>query len=640
MTRPYRSGRHHPKVLTLLWYAVGLLIAFGLRLLLYDVHGLDGDDGFTLRLIQLPFADLWNGLVALDIDIHPPLYYVLLHGWMQVMGEGLLALRGFGLMVDMLAGALIVRGALHMGDKRVGYTALLLWATAPLLLFSTMLLRMYPLLAFWSAMGMVSLSAFVRGRTLTLVGLCIATLGALYTHLFGLILLAGWGVALFVAWLVGQITWRRLMLSGISLAGMLALYAPWLALRFSDLGNGSVAGQSPALVADTIHVPGQVLLTAWLGNTDFVAPVTGLVAVLVFLGMVGLIVRNASREKWVLLALVGALYGALIAATIANFFRPRYLTILLPPMLVFVSVALGSVRWRAVYGVLIVALLSVNAIGIAQNLDPTRSEDFRAAAHFLEARASDDDLILIVPAWGQDAFDYHYEGGAELVGALSGVGEDTPLDEVIMPLLDDYEIIWLISYQPTVSDPQNLLLNWFGQRAVTVTQVFPAGMSVTGLDREVIYDALPADATPLEAQFSDLVAVRGVQLPVTTSSATDRRLHPPSAWLPVTFYVEALNPSAMPDTLNFRLRLTDTGGQTWGLALERSRDTLRFFPPSVWEQGDIYEVHLDVNLNPATPAGDYWLELMIFEGDGALAVSGVDGDVEANRVLLGRVTIE
>lgn len=634
------TSEYHPRKSTLLWYAVGLLIAFCLRLLLYDAHGLDGDDGFTLRLIQLPTADLWNGLVTLAIDIHPPVYYLLMHAWTQVLGDGILALRGFGLLLDMLMGALIVRGASQLGGRRAGYTALFLWITAPLLLFSATLLRMYSLLSFWSALGMLSLLAFVRGRTSALIVLCIATVGALYTHLFGVILLASWSMALLVAWLVGQITWRRLVVSGISLAGMLGLYAPWLALRFADLGNDGVAGQSPALVADTIHVPGQVLLTAWLGNTDAVAPLTGFLAVLLFLSMVGVILRGDTRGKWVLLALVGALYGALIAATIANFFRPRYLTILLPPLLVFVALALSYVRWRVVYAVLMIALLGVNFTGIAQNLAPTRSEDFRAAAEFLEARASADDLILIVPAWGQDAFKYHYHGVAEVTGALSGVGEDTPLDDVIAPLINTHEIIWLISYQPRVSDPQNLLLNWFAQRAVTITQVFPAGMSVTGLDSEVIYTDLPLNTTPLTAQFGDIFAVWGLHLPVTTSLATDTRLHPPSAWIPVTFYAERLTPATLPDALNFRLRLTDTSGQTWGLALERSRDTLRFFPPSVWTQDDMYEVHLDVNLNPATPPGDYWLELMIFEGDSALAVTGADADISANRVLLGRVTIE
>lgn len=620
----------------MLWLACGLLLAFGLRLALYDAHGLDGDDGFTLRLLRLPFAELWGGLVALDVDIHPPVYYMLLRAWMQLTGDSLLALRGLGILLDVLTGAFVMRGAGQIAGRRAAYTALILWATAPLLLFSAGLLRMYPLLAFWAALGSVCLFAYVRGKRPALIGLCAATIGALYTHLFGLILLAGWGVALVAAWLSHRLSWRPLLLSGISLAGMLALYVPWLALRFADLGRDGVAGQSPALVADTPNVPGQVLLTAWTGSTALFSPLTGLLALLLFVGLLLRLLRGKAEEKWVLSALVLALYGALIAATVANFFRPRYLTLLLPPALIFGGVALAQLRWRAVYGVLLAGLIALNGAGIAQNLQPTRSEDFRAAAQFLSARATPDDLILIVPEWGRTAFDYHYAGAARVAGALSGVGNDTPLDMLMPPLIDVHERVWLLSYQPSVSDPDNLLQNWFAQRAVTITQVFPAGMSITGYDREVIYEALPADATAFEAQFGEALVLHGVHLPVTRSPATDTRLHPPSAWIPATFYMEA---TREPDNLRFRLRLTDDLGQTWGLALERSTDTLRFFPPAVWDVGRMYEVHLDVNLNPATPTGDYWLELMIFNDDDALPTSGADADVAARRVLLGRVTI-
>src|SRR5690242_2736341 len=51
-----------------------LLCGVGLRLALYDIHGLEGDDGVALVLTHYDVPTLVDGLLRQELDVHPPLY--------------------------------------------------------------------------------------------------------------------------------------------------------------------------------------------------------------------------------------------------------------------------------------------------------------------------------------------------------------------------------------------------------------------------------------------------------------------------------------------------------------------------------------------------------------------------------------
>src|SRR5918995_7464213 len=75
------------------WVAPAVLagiVALGIVLRFVQRSPLWLDEALSVNIARLPVADL---LDALRHDGHPPLYYLLLHGWMQVFGEGDVAVR-------------------------------------------------------------------------------------------------------------------------------------------------------------------------------------------------------------------------------------------------------------------------------------------------------------------------------------------------------------------------------------------------------------------------------------------------------------------------------------------------------------------------------------------------------------------
>ena len=69
---------------------VGAVVVAGVVLRFVQRSPLWLDEALSVNIARLPLGDL---LEALRHDGHPPLYYLLLHGWMEVVGEGDVAVR-------------------------------------------------------------------------------------------------------------------------------------------------------------------------------------------------------------------------------------------------------------------------------------------------------------------------------------------------------------------------------------------------------------------------------------------------------------------------------------------------------------------------------------------------------------------
>src|SRR5258707_3580201 len=141
-------SRSQRQKLRSLWFAVAiLLLGCTVRLAVYDYFGLDGDDVYSMLVSRNDPATLINGLLALRLDIHPPLHYLLLKGWISVAGDGLLALRTMNMLLDLLTSAMLIRLLIRLFSRQAGLIAGVLWIFAPALIWSAYLIRMYTLLA-------------------------------------------------------------------------------------------------------------------------------------------------------------------------------------------------------------------------------------------------------------------------------------------------------------------------------------------------------------------------------------------------------------------------------------------------------------------------------------------------------------
>jgi len=75
----------------LLIFAAILTLAVILRSIAITTREIQYDDTFTIFLSQQPLNDIISGTAA---DTMPPLFYFMLHYWMEIFGSGLAAATG------------------------------------------------------------------------------------------------------------------------------------------------------------------------------------------------------------------------------------------------------------------------------------------------------------------------------------------------------------------------------------------------------------------------------------------------------------------------------------------------------------------------------------------------------------------
>jgi hypothetical protein len=141
------------------------LLALALRVLRLDFQPLWWDEGYSVWFATHPLEQM-AALTALDI--HPPLYYALLHGWIGPLGAGPVALRLFSVAAGVLAIPAIYALGRRMLNTRAGLLAAFLLAINPFHVYYSQEVRMYGLMALlstgvlwaaWQTMGRIGKSA-------------------------------------------------------------------------------------------------------------------------------------------------------------------------------------------------------------------------------------------------------------------------------------------------------------------------------------------------------------------------------------------------------------------------------------------------------------------------------------------------
>ncbi len=202
-----------------------------------------------LRLHDIGLGDVWideaNGILtargplgalfdSLSRDSSPPLYYLLLHVWIGLFGDGAIALRLLSTLFSLLLVALLFAVGRRVVSRDAGLWAAFFAALSPVQIFYSQQVRMYtllPLLALASVWFL--LRALAGGRRRDLALCVLAATAALYTHNFALYL----GLVLAAVVAVSGSLWRRLPAWLAAFAVVAVCYAPWVPTFLRQLAN-------------------------------------------------------------------------------------------------------------------------------------------------------------------------------------------------------------------------------------------------------------------------------------------------------------------------------------------------------------------------------------------------------------------
>jgi hypothetical protein len=185
------------------------------------------DEALTFDIARLPLSHLQG---ALKRDGAPPLYYVLLHFWIRVFGPSNLEVRSLSGVLSCATLPFVWIAGRRIGGRTVAAGAVVLVASSPFAVRYATENRMYALVAFLTAAGLVAMQRALEKPTVgNLVGVGLAASLLLYSQYWALYLVGVTGLWLAWQWWRGDGSRRRNARAtlGAVIVGC-ATFIPWV----------------------------------------------------------------------------------------------------------------------------------------------------------------------------------------------------------------------------------------------------------------------------------------------------------------------------------------------------------------------------------------------------------------------------
>ncbi len=644
--------------------------------------------GFALRVYHLANQSLWYdeafsvylaGMAPGEIiartaaDIHPPLYYLLLHGWMLAAGSSEFALRFLSLIFGVLAIPLFYQVSRRLLEDLpegtqppAGLISTAVSAIAPFYIWYSQEGRMYALLTF---LGL--LSSFILLRHLEtdatrprwrLFLWAAANVAAIYTHFYGFFLLAFQCV--YVLWRAaadGRVRQpaRRILLAAIAVA---VAYLPWLGVTFTRFGADSSYWEGILPLGEMLNKTLLAFASGLTATTEeqdiIVAGYLGLVILGLVAGIaVALKRRSISSQSNLVVFPLLYLLIPLVLLYVVSFarpkFDPRYLMLASPGFYLLAALGLEALaghglslerhRLRglalAVTGAGLVFLAGAAAVPLQHNYanQVLARDDFRSVAGWVRDRIQPDEAVILCSGHMLPAFTYYFDY-PDLIRIPDQPTLSTKelvtyaVADELNQRLASKRGVWLVLWQDGVVDPNGILTTMLQDQGL----VQPVPQSFWGI--KLLHYSLPPTAhfssqpgiqAPVGILFGDAVRLSGFR-PAALSAAAGESVN-------LTLYWEALR--TLSADYRLLLRIVDGLGNEWGRY--EGRPAAYEHPTTRWQPATTVPGSVVVPILAGTPPGDYHLRASLYPADSAqrLEIKAADGHALGQEYDLGLVSV-
>ena len=392
------------------------------------------DEGLSVGISSHGFLEIPG---VLRLDGSPPLYYLMLHVWMALFGDGQTTTHVLSLGWALLSIPALAWGAGSLFGRRAGWYAAALAAVNPFLTYYAQETRMYAMVATLSAVVAATfVHAFVLRRRRHLWLFAAALTALIYSHNWGLFLGVGTVAALVPCWLASGDR-RGLLRDAVRAYGVVGLlYLPWVpTLLFQAANTGAPWSVRPNLSDDIFGPLANVLGESSIPFGLALAAGAGLAAILAErragAGTHGPAppasgVRHPrSTAVLALMVLpVSALVVAWTASQVSPAYTGRYWAVFVGPLLLLAAIGLSHAGRLGLVALAIIFVLWLNP----RSAELQNKSDVRLVAARLEGQVFPGDLVVSIHPEHTPVLHYYFPEGLRYADAIGMVGDPRVFD--------------------------------------------------------------------------------------------------------------------------------------------------------------------------------------------------------------------
>ncbi|MDH7487431.1 MAG: archaemetzincin family Zn-dependent metalloprotease [Anaerolineae bacterium] len=647
-----------------------LLLALALRLYRLDGQSLWADEGNSAALAGRPLAQIARDAAH---DIHPPLYYWLLHGWTRLFGTSEVGLRSLSVVLGLLLVWLTYLIGRRLHGLATGLLAAFLAAVNPFQVYYSQEARMYMLLAvcgaalFYTFVGLLGEEREAieeeegkegkkgkKGKgAASLVSILslipLSTLG-LYTHYSFPILLLAVNL-LYLAWWVASCrqgrSWMRLARWAALQGAASLLFLPWLPIALKQ-ATGWPGVAAPFAWKEALLATFRLLalgpacatkISGWWLIPFGVLPVWGLWP---WKGKSNQqISKSMGPPSWfVWLVPVVWLVLPVLMMLALGLFKEAYLKFLLIASLPFcllsargMASAIVGLPTRAknpllslfVFCVLLLLIPTGQALH-GYYFDPTCArDDYRGVAQYVTAVARPDDAVLLNAPGQIEVWSYYDRSGL----AIYPLPRQRPPDPAatiaeLEAIAARHRTLYALLWATDESDPQRIVETWLDQHAFKATDVWQGNVRfVTYAFSHSVVE--PAFAVAPQEPFGQYIWLREV--------AVLNDYVAPGDVVQVSLVWEA--GQSVERRYKITLQLLDERNQV--MAQRDAEPVGESRPTDGWRAGErIHDAH-GLLIPLGTPPGSYRLIVGLYDRENGQRLRLAD---DSDHFTVGQITVE
>jgi uncharacterized membrane protein len=588
-----------------------LLIATFLRFHWLDHQSFWNDEGNSARLSERSIILIIEGTAS---DIHPPLYYLFLRGWQELVGASEFGLRSFSAFVGVLVVAFTLAFGRLLDNRWVAWLAGFFAAVSPPLIYYSQEARMYSLLGLEAIATTLFLYLWLnkpafKWRMAYIVGVT----AGLYTHYFfpavllaHYLYLAGWLWQHKAQWPDKIMEWREMFLLPWF------LYAWWLPTFWRSTGGGA----GPAEMTDLYGLSLQQslwVITGPFGHFGFLA------ALLLTNGFALAFTRRLTFRPrpagflifwWAAMPLI---FMNLVGATEQQ--HLKFLITAVPAFCLAQAIYLGDMlqarlkEYRQDFVASIMRFLgaavlmsTIALLGSALYDLYFRTElyraDYRAIAQRITAENHPTAGVILNAPNQWEVFTYYYSGPAAVYPFPKVRSSEAEIVPQLEQMMAEHGRVYLIIWGEGGFDPERAVERWLDAHAFKAVDEWYKDV------RLVMYALPPAvDQPPTEIRwlFGENISLTGYSLPITELL--------PGDVLPLTLIWQTERP--LEQRYKVFLHLVDEAGNL--VAQRDSEPGGNLIPTTIWQPGESIEDKHGVLVPMGTPAGVYQLRLGLYD---------------------------
>lgn len=456
-----------------------------------------------LRLINLN-QSLWldeainvNNVASLNLkslvldyslhDFHPPLYHILLRGWILLFGSSEIAVRIPSIILGVITVYLTYLIGKKLFEEKTALIGATLIATAPLHIYYSQEARMYALAAALASLSVYFFVSILKKDTLgSWLGFIASTTLMLYSDYLPYFLIPIYIIYLaFARKIIGKAILRAFIPAFLIIFIFLI---PWFVILPKQIVGGlSIAAATPAWakvvgqgeIKNLLIVPVKFTIGRISNDNDLIyaflfAPIGIFVS---FLFLVSLF--RISRLR---LFLFYWFFGPITLAYLISSFIPIFayfrFIFVLPAFYLIIASATNIINWPPQTRFFLAIVLSINLVSASiYFLNPKfQRENWRDAVSWVRENSTPQTLALFESPSSVAPFDYYSHGQVKTAGALdSFVADSFKIKEKVKTIAGDHNKIFLFQYLSGITDPQGLVFKELTTQGFvnTTTRDFP-----------------------------------------------------------------------------------------------------------------------------------------------------------------------